>query len=365
MSSAPTDLPSALVCVEKVRQGHLPAQDLIPLLAEQSTFLHGVGAPEVERFRGYVLSSFRMVGLPVMARDIVLEELETGTEPYTIAAAAMALLGASGQIEVPIDVLEAARRRILARDVHVQYRHFQAIFDVSSTETAAGVIDDAIKQLSSHRQPFVVNAITTPVVESTGCCCCTSGRDVSPVEQLQPDALMLQDQAGLAISFTDFFHGRFGILTFFYTRCMNPKKCSLTISNLALIQRFIAAKNLDDRVRIGAISYDPAYDLPHRLAAYGRDRGLVFGGACRIFRSPDGFGDIQKRFELSVGFGPQTVNRHQIELFLLDQNAMPFKRFSRKKWDVTEVLRHLDAEMTRQGRAAGRHAGRPAGRARA
>ncbi len=348
MSPTPGDLSAAVDHIEKVRQGLLPAQDLVPLFAEQSSFMHLLTAPEIERFRGYALSTFGMVGLPVNAEPIVLEELETGTEPYTIAAAAMAMLGAADYGQEAMDLLKAARVRVLARDVNVQYQRFEPIFDIASNETALGIIDDAIARLSSRRQSLPMQA-PGPAAERSQCCCCGGADHAAPGKQVDPGKLVLEDQIGARTSFGAFFRGQIGILTFFYTRCMNPEKCSLTISNLARLQRALAEKNLSDSVRIGAISYDPAYDLPHRLAAYGRERGLIFGEGCRMFRSPNGFGEVQESFELAVGFGPQTVNRHQIELLLLDEHGLPFKRFVRMKWDASEVLAALEARITSGG----------------
>ena len=58
-------------------------------------------ANETERVRGYVLASFESAGLPPEGMPFVLEELEVGNNPYTIARAARALRGAP---EVPADV---------------------------------------------------------------------------------------------------------------------------------------------------------------------------------------------------------------------------------------------------------------------
>ena len=38
------------------------------------------------------------------------------------------------------------------------------------------------------------------------------------------------------MTFKDFFHGQPSIVVFFYTRCDNPMKCSLTVAKLARVQ---------------------------------------------------------------------------------------------------------------------------------
>ena len=74
---------------------------LATMLAEQAPLFAGRGTNEAERVRGYILASFETAGLPPEAVPFVLEELETGRSPYTVAAAARALRGA---VDVPAEV---------------------------------------------------------------------------------------------------------------------------------------------------------------------------------------------------------------------------------------------------------------------
>jgi cytochrome oxidase Cu insertion factor (SCO1/SenC/PrrC family) len=55
----------------------------------------------------------------------------------------------------------------------------------------------------------------------------------------------LQNQDGIRASFGQIFGGRTSVIVFFYTRCMNPDKCSRTISKLARVHRLIG-QNLAD-----------------------------------------------------------------------------------------------------------------------
>jgi len=47
---------------------------------------------------------------------------------------------------------------------------------------------------------------------------------------------------------------------------------------------------------------------------------------------------VQDYFELGVSFGETLVNRHRIELFLLDQRARVAGALTRLQWDIEEVL---------------------------
>ncbi len=51
------------------------------------------------------------------------------------------------------------------------------------------------------------------------------------------DRQVFEDQEGNALLFEDFFRGCPSIVAFFYTRCDNPQKCSLTVTKLARIQK--------------------------------------------------------------------------------------------------------------------------------
>jgi hypothetical protein len=55
----------------------------------------------------------------------------------------------------------------------------------------------------------------------------------------------LEDQDGARAKFGEFFIRKPSVVAFFYTRCDNPNKCSLTITKLASLQRRLAELGLD------------------------------------------------------------------------------------------------------------------------
>src|SRR6185295_11809896 len=91
-----------------------------------------------------------------------------------------------------------------------------------------------------------------------------SRRDSQSIE-----TTVFEDQDGATVTFKEFFQGQPSIVVFFYTRCDNPLKCSLTITKLARIQKLLEEHGLADRIRTAAITYDPAFDLPQRIRGYG------------------------------------------------------------------------------------------------
>jgi protein SCO1/2 len=148
----------------------------------------------------------------------------------------------------------------------------------------------------------------------------------------------LEDQDGRRVRYDDVFGGKPSIVAFFYTRCPNPNKCSLTVTKLARLQEAIDAAGLHGKLRTLGITYDPDFDVPARLRAYGSDRGLRFGPDVRILRTRSGFRALQERFQLGVNFTGSTVNHHRIELFVVDADADIAASFTRVQWDVDEVL---------------------------
>lgn len=335
--------------------------ELVALLAEGSPLYAGRGTNEVERLRGYVLAGFES-GLPPEALPFVLEELELGLNPYSVAGAARALRGAS---EVPAEapaLLVGAMRRLRGADAPVSFESFAPV--AASDTTALAEVARTLAWLGPRGRsvraelgtlvgdrgyaPAVrgeladaLAAIDRPAEAVASCC--HSG-PISPVAapttaSVRLDELALEDQDGMLLRFAEAFAGRPTALAFFYTRCMNPLKCSATVTGLGRIARRIAADGFD--ANVAGISYDPAFDRPARLTTYGADRGMVFSPSCRLLRTVGPFAPLQQAFELGVGFGAVTVNRHRLDLVVLDASLAVSQRFERRLWSDEGVVAAL------------------------
>ncbi len=182
------------------------------------------------------------------------------------------------------------------------------------------------------------------------CCCGPApvGELVPPAEHVrkavpQPQlaTVQLENQDGERLSFPEAFSRRPTALAFFYTRCTNPEKCSLTVTRLARLAQRVAADELD--ANVAGISYDPRWDNPGRLRRYGTDRGMQFSPRCSLLRTVGSFDPLVAAFELGVGFGPVTVNRHRLDLVVLDGVLRVRTRFERRLWSEETVLDALRA----------------------
>lgn len=328
------DIASVVADINKIRVQSTRREELLGFLSERSPIYVGLGTRLAERLRGYVFASFAIAGLPVSAMKIVMEEIETGQDPYAVAGAAIALRGSPEAGGGCIELLTKAARRLAARDEYVRYESFELVTGPDARRTALQEIEDTIAHLT-QRGPFAVTGDMA--------CCCSPAPSQSPakIDEDDHDALMesvLEDQSGSRVNFKEFFWGRPSILTFFYTRCMNPERCSLTITKLARLQQIIRQRERSNDINVAAISYDPLFDNAERLRIYGADRSMTFDDRNKLLRTPQGFDALRDTFELNVSYGPSTVNRHGVELLVLDKSARVRHEFRRAKWDVAVAV---------------------------
>ncbi len=363
--------------IDAIRLMPSAAGTLAALLAEQSPFFAGRGTNEAERLRGYILASFETAGLPPEAVPFVLEELETGRNPYTVAAAARALRGA---LEVPAEapaLLVGAIARLRGSDDVVSFERFGPIHASGNAVTALAELARTLALLGPRAKPALadlkaliggegetfspairaelgkaVEALTRPGVSAPACSCAEDGAETAAPRIAAPFAsaarkvadLALENQDGTRLSFSDAFSGRPTALAFFYTRCTNPEKCSLTVTRLARLARRLVTEELD--ANVAGITYDPGFDRPARMKTYGADRGMIFSPRCCLLRTIGPFDPLSEAFDLGVGFGPVTVNRHRLDLVVLDASLGVAKRFERRLWHEETVLDALRGAIT-------------------
>ena len=154
----------------------------------------------------------------------------------------------------------------------------------------------------------------------------------------QIESTVFEDQEGAAITFKEFFRGHPSIVVFFYTRCDNPLKCSLTVAKLAQVQKLLEARGLADQIHTAAITYDPAFDSPERLRGYGQDRSVRMDARHRMLRTVDGIDALRGHFKLGVNFIESLVNRHRVEAYILDGEGRVAASFERIHWDEQQVV---------------------------
>ncbi|MEJ7792226.1 MAG: SCO family protein [Gaiellaceae bacterium] len=362
--------------IDAARRSPDAALRLVELLPERAPLYAGRGSNEAERLRSYVLASFESIGLPPNAVPYVLEELETGRNPYTVAAAARALRGAAVMPPAAPALLVAAIRRLRAVDDVVTFERFAPTLDSTDSVTALSELastlawigpraSHVLEPLTSlvenegHRFSDAVLAALTKAVAALGQseaatvgCCGTNDDEVAATTEsgfvaasaVDPRHVLLENQDGQRLVFAEAFGGRPSALAFFYTRCTNPEKCSLTVTKVARLARRIRSDGLE--ANVAGISYDPRFDHPARLRRYGVDRGMRFSPRCSLLRTVGLLDPLVDAFELGVGYGPVTVNRHRLDLIVLDASLGVTQRFERRLWTESAALDALRMQAT-------------------
>lgn len=275
------------------------SEALIAMLAEDSIHFAGLSVEEADWLRAHIYAAVAMCDTPHSGLATAREDLRTSSSPYVLAGIARVLRAAKAGTAWK-NALEAAQRRIEYIDVFPEFRFDPPTSPCCVQRTCIQEIEAAIAGLNEGRDALA------------------SSQDEEAVEFLDKSDsnllnALLQNQAGDEINLDDLLKSVPVVLALFYTRCMNPLKCSLTMSRLA------ACARSEPGLGYVGMSYDPAYDTPQRLRVYGEDRKFPFSDTACIVRARDDWDKIKDYLEVRVGYGAATVNSHAREVFLITQ----------------------------------------------
>ncbi len=154
------------------------------------------------------------------------------------------------------------------------------------------------------------------------------------------------DQDGRELNLQDLV-GKPIALTFIFTRCPSPDMCPLMTATMAGLQERVEQAGLSDRVRLVMMTYDPTYDTPARLKAYGAGRGLQFTNALMLRPDPDRFRELIDELRIGVSYNADGSIGHFIELLLIDSDGRYVRDYQGAIWGNEAVLadlKRLDAE---------------------
>ena len=343
---------------------------LTDLLWEDHPFYNERGTATVAQMRGWVLLGLARTGVSDHALLFVLEELDTGIDPYLVATAACALRSYAKPNPALAPFLMRALTHNRYRDDPVSFLayadyslgpettspvrellltlawlgpHARSVLpELESTVNSGGLSKKAL--VEANRTLETIRG-SEQIEEEPDCCKLPDGL-ISKFSwpgkaRRSSDSIgstVFEDQDGTRITFNEFFLGRPSIVVFFYTRCDNPLKCSLTVTKLARVQKLLESRNLAEQIQTAAITYDPAFDLPERIRRYGERRSVRLDAFHRMLRAMNGIDSLRQHFKLGVNFIESLVNRHRIEAYVLDRNGRVAASFERLHWDEQEVV---------------------------
>lgn len=345
-------------------------QLLASLLREDHPLYSQRSAAATVRMRGWVLLALARTGVSDRELPFLLEEFDAGTDAYLVAAAARALRSYAHPNAGFASFIMRALTNI--RDEPLSFENYG---EYATSSTGTGSVRELLTTLawlgphartmlpelaSMRAQPgrlskkllaeldltvAVIRGSTSEYEDETDVCCTLPdglGQRRWTLDEREGtktvESIGFEDQDGVPVRFREFFRGNPSIVVFFYTRCDNPWKCSLTVTKLARVQQLLRERGLADKIQTVAITYDPAYDLPKRLRAYGQDRGVRFDAHHRMLRATEGFSTLRNHFNLGVNFIASLVNRHRIELYVLDAEGRVAASFERVRWNESQVV---------------------------
>jgi protein SCO1/2 len=364
------------------------ATRLLPLLREQHPVYADKSANTVSRMRAFVLYSFVFTGLPEQALPFLYEELESGREAYLVAAAAIALRSAERKRTEMAALLTAALVNIRHIDQPVSFEAYAPVWPPGQFTTAHIEIFKSLSWLGAYAKDSLpelrrlaagngtaysekVSAALSGAIldiendQTTAASCCDDRPDTGRqyhrrgrgrVKKLAQQAL-LEDHNGERLSLRELTSDGYTLVCFFYTRCDNPLKCSLTITNLAQIQSLARSSTLATSLKLAAFSYDPDYDSPTRLKNFGEARSLQLDGTAALFRVTRDYEAVREYFDLGVNYTGGVVNRHVIELYLVDKFGDVRLSFEREKVDPSAIVKAIEAQLEADRKPVKRIAG--------
>ena len=348
---------------------------LLEFLPEKHPIYQDRGTNQVNRMRGYLMAALKKNGCPEQALIYVLEVLENSRDAYMVAAAAIALRGRPHPDSFYTAFLIKAVINIRYIDQYLTFdsyrpdwplkNHTTALHELFKTfqwmgAYARGALPRLEQWMDDQSTPFdkaikedirkAIQEIRTDPREVDDSCCTPLALPPSSLLAIQSpvsfsaiEELVLEDQSGQTTSLGSFLQGHPCLLTFFYTRCPNPNKCSLSISKMGLLQKRLQEKGIQGQVKTLAISYDGGFDLSERLKTYGLNRGFIFHPFHKIGRVLDGqFSILKDYLNLSVNYSGSIVNVHAIEMYILDANGNIAHSYERLQWDIEEVIQRLE-----------------------
>jgi protein SCO1/2 len=372
--------------VNSIREQKTGGDLLARFLPQQHKIYRNRGTNQVNKLRGYLFASFYHTGAPAAVLSFILEELENSRDAYLTAAAARGLRGFQSPDARFSPYLQKALSNIGHMDDSVNLDVYNPEYPLKNFTTAVSEILVTFQWLGAEAKeavPFLENIYvgnSIPIdskikkcVEETileikkagdpGDCCESSSYFSFSSAEVETSriskkyeavkSVIFEDQDGNRIAFVDFFINKPSVVVFFYTRCDNPNKCSLTILRIAQLQKLLAERGIQNRVNLAAITYDSAFDRPSRLKNYAASRNFVTDENHRCLRVLNNdFGLLSEYLNLGVNFSGSIVNHHRIELFILDENGKPIREFTKFQWSVEEISKTLEEVLENRNRTA-------------
>jgi protein SCO1/2 len=151
------------------------------------------------------------------------------------------------------------------------------------------------------------------------------------------------------------FKGRALLVTFIYTRCPSPDFCPRVTRNFAALEKQLAADSaLYAKTHLLSVSFDPVYDTPERLRAYGATyigSGAKSAFAHWDFAVPDKsvLAEMAKFFDLGMTNNADSTITHTLSTTLIGPDGKVVRFYPGNEWTVEKILADVKQSAARAG----------------
>ena len=164
-------------------------------------------------------------------------------------------------------------------------------------------------------------------------------------------AFTLTDQDGKRFSLRD-YRGKALAITFIYSRCPLPNYCILMSKNFSDLALQLKNTDLQDKIRLLSISFDPKTDTPEKLRQYGhgylgKDAKPDFTVWQLAVGSDKEVKDVADFFGLRYEVDPNDKEQfnHSLRTVVIAPDGKVTKIFAGNEWTTNDLLRELQLTL--------------------
>lgn len=149
----------------------------------------------------------------------------------------------------------------------------------------------------------------------------------------------LRNQNDETVTF-EALRGKPALLTFIYTRCPMPDMCPATTLRFQEVQKALSPEERE-RVRLIAVSFDPAYDTPEVLADYAELWDVDDGVWSLLTGEEEGIHRVAAAYGVWYERAEDGTFRHSMYTMVLLPDGALHQVLLGSAWDSAEVARLL------------------------
>jgi cytochrome oxidase Cu insertion factor (SCO1/SenC/PrrC family) len=147
--------------------------------------------------------------------------------------------------------------------------------------------------------------------------------------------------SGVKTDFSD-FRGKCLIVSFAYTTCKNPNKCTAVTQNMSLLQEKLKKLEQSDDVFQLLLSYDSKYDSLDDMKMFADKHGYKLGERALYAKPEQKFAEeFFKSLGAKVSFNSSGVSIHDIHALIIDREGRIAKVYTKILWDNDKMVDQL------------------------